>query len=143
MDNSTATGYLQVKVSSADGAFPVEGAIVLISPNMPEDNGVIYSRRTDSSGLTDTIPLETKPRALSESPGTEPPFLSYNVQVKKDGYYVSNIMNVPIFEGITATLPVNMVPMSRDSSHYDNDFEQNGSYNYLHGGRLYGGQNEQ
>lgn len=137
------TGFLQVKVSGGEEAFPIEGAIVLISPNDGEENGVIYSLRTDNSGLTDKIGLDTKSAALSERPEEETPYLTYNAEIKKEGYYVSNIMNIPIFEGITATLPVNLVPLGLGESNYDLSAEENREYTYLPDNeRLKGDRNE-
>ena len=109
-------GYLQVRVSSSREAFPVEGAIVLVTEKDPVSGatGIVRSLRTDMSGLTEKIPLETKKASLSESPENESPFLSYAVEIIKDGYYRVLIDDVQVFEGISATLPVDLVPMSFD-----------------------------
>lgn len=145
MDSTTATGYLRIKVSSGEGAFPIEDAIVLISPNNKENNGVLYSLRTDSSGLTEEVPLPTKPKSLSESPGTPSPFFTYNIETKKDGYYTVNNMNVPVFEGVRATLPVNLVPLVLGDNQYSNKFTENRNFLYVTNEALSGemeGENE-
>ncbi len=109
MDSSAPTGYIKVSVTSGGGAYPVQGAIVLIKSGDGEGS-VIYSLRTDSSGQTVTVPLAAKEGALSESPGNEAPYTVYSVEIIKDGYYKSLINEVTVFDGVTATLPVNLVP---------------------------------
>ena len=113
MTDNENIGYLRIRASSGSEAFPVDGAVVLVSRENPDggDTGVIYSLRTDPSGLTAEIPLETKARSLSESPGNVKPYTTYSVLVDADGYYPVNISGVSVFEGIRATLPVNLVPV--------------------------------
>lgn len=113
MNENEALGYLRVKVSYGTDAFPVEGAVVLISPekNSGEENGVVYSLRTDLSGLTESVALETESKDLTEIPGGARPYKTYSVLVDKGGFYPVNISGVSIFEGISATLPVNLVPV--------------------------------
>ena len=112
-DESKPTGYLRVSVTSGGLAYPVEGAIVLIRDGNVQtgSTGVIYSLRTDRSGQTPSVPLEAKDGALSESPGNASPFTLYSVEVMKEGYARSFINEVQVFEGISATLPVNLVPL--------------------------------
>ena len=67
------TGYLQIRVTSAGGAFPIKDAVVTVLSD-PLVNGapssVIRTLRTDTSGLTETVPLPAPSRTLSQSPGT-------------------------------------------------------------------------
>ncbi len=132
-----AAGEIRIRVFSADGAFPIENAVVLISPNSlnGENNGVIMSLRTDKSGLTETVYLPTKPRELSESPGNGEPYESYNIETKKEGYYPVNNMNVPIFDGIGSTLPVNLVPLALGAYPSSIGFEENRVYNDITTGK--------
>ncbi len=120
MDEKVPMGYLTVRVTSGALAYPVEGAIVLIKNNDTEsgDTGVIISRRTDGSGLTQSMTLPAADASLSESPGNESPFISYSVEVIKDGYYRSLINEVQLYEGISATLPVNLVPLGAGAFPY-------------------------
>jgi hypothetical protein len=112
MTDTSPTGYLKVSVTSGGEAYPVEGAIVLIKDGgtFGGEGGVIYSLRTDVSGQTVTVPLQTKDGALSVSPGNDSPFALYNAEVIKDGYYRSYVNEIRAFENVTATLPVNLVP---------------------------------
>ncbi len=109
MDGTTPTGYLKVSVTSGGAAYPVDGAIVLVKNG--DGGGVIYSLRTDSSGQTVTVPLPAKDGALSGSPGNDEPYRVYSVEVIKDGYHRSLINEVQSFDGVSATLPVNLVPL--------------------------------
>ncbi len=110
MDSGTPTGYLKVSVTSGGGAYPVPGAIVLIK-NGGGEGGVMYSLRTDGSGQTLTVPLPAKAGELSESPGNDMPYTVYSAEIIKDGYNRSLINEVTVFDGVSATLPVNLVPL--------------------------------
>lgn len=131
MDNSNNVGYLRVRVYGAQEAFPIENALVLISATDREngENGLVRSLRTDISGLTESIPLWAKPKELSEEPGSLSPFSVYNVEIKKEGYYTVNDINVPVFEGISATLPVRLVPLARGQSPVGAGYNGNRIYN--------------
>ena len=109
MDSASPTGYLKVSVTSGGGAYPVPGAIVLIKNG--DGGNVVYSLRTDESGQTATVPLAAKDGALSESPGNDLPYTVYSVEIIRDGYYRSLINEVRSFDGVSATLPVNLVPL--------------------------------
>ena len=109
-------GFLQVAVKTANGALPVENARVNIYEyyqGEERNNGsnIIYSLITDESGNTPKVALKTKNKELSMSPGNEYPFSSYNIFVSSDGYYNSSYINVPVFQGITAIQPVNLIPL--------------------------------
>ena len=109
--NTESIGFLTVEVRTANGAIPIEGALVYVYP-LDENEGVIYSLRTDSSGRTDRVALKTKSMDLSMTPGNVEPYMSYNVTTSADGYYFSSKARIPIFEGVTSILPVNLVPLS-------------------------------
>jgi len=114
MQNNQGTGYLKVRTTYADGAFPVEGAVVLI---LSEDGTDIASLRTDRSGITETISLSAPPSSLSQTPenGGTVPYSVYTVQISKDGFYPVNDYSVPVFDGITAIQSANMIPLSEFS----------------------------
>ena len=115
--DETGTGYLQVRVFTAGGAFPVEGAQVYVT-GTGENSGVIESLVTDISGLTRRIALPAPPAGLSMSPGNKNPYGAYNIQIRKEGFNTVDDMNVPIFENVTSIQPVQLVPIaeSRDGS---------------------------
>lgn len=115
-------GFLITNVRTANGALPVEGATVNIfnssalsadgSNIPPSDTDVIYSMRTNESGITEKVALATKSKELSTEPGNIRPFLSYNIAVSADGFYDTEFINVPIFPGITSIQTVDLMPVS-------------------------------
>ena len=113
----TGLGTLTVRLFTAGGAAPVEGALVIIS-GADETNGTTrHSLITDVDGKTQAVELAAPLRANSLSPGSPGEIYSrYNVELSRDGYYSKIIRDVPVFAGVSATLPINMIPRSR----YDN-----------------------
>ena len=109
-DQNGSMGYLIVKVSTARGAIPLEGATVIIRGGTPESSGVLYSLRTDRDGKTPQISLSTPPRSMSETPGGGTPYAAYQIEVFKDGYVPLAFENVPIFPSIVSVQPAVMVP---------------------------------
>lgn len=109
-----ALGYLIVEAKTADGALPVEDAVVTVSST----NGgqVKITVRTNQSGRTERLALPTKNAALSESPGTKEPYLTYDVTVHKDGYYPYSAYSVPIFSGVTSLQPAALIGLSAYNS---------------------------
>ena len=114
--NSEGMGYMIVRVTTARGAIPLEGATVTVSDYFDEDKkergNAIYTLKTNASGLTDKLALPAPPRALSQSPGNGKSYLTYNIAVTKDGYYQQNYINAPVFEGITSIRSADMIPLS-------------------------------
>ena len=110
-------GFLQV-FAYTGGVVPVEDAAVRISANSEEkggsgETGVIYTLLTDRDGLTKTVGLPAPPKETAMNPDSEVrPFSTYNIEVKKDGFYPVNNVGVPIFDGITSRQPVEMIPES-------------------------------
>ena len=121
--NNTGYGYMIVRVTTARGAIPLEGAIVTVHNYDPEfESGrgdVIATYKTDSSGLTPRFALPAPPRELSMSPGNGKSYLTYNLSVTKPGYYQQYYTNAPIFEGITAIQNADMIPLP-DNGQTDN-----------------------
>lgn len=112
-------GYLIVRVTTAQGAVPIEGATVYVFDYNPEDskkNGnVVAVRKTDYSGLTGRIPLPAPPRSMSQSRGDgTKPYSNYNINVDYDGYYLQSYINVPIFDGVVAVQVADLIPLPED-----------------------------
>ncbi len=122
-DMAEGYGYMIVRVTTARGAIPLEGAVVTVSEYKGRDDGnatigvgergnAIATYITNSSGLTERFALPAPPRALSMSPGNSKGYLTYNVKVDKEGYYQQNYINAPVFEGITSIQNADMIPLS-------------------------------
>jgi hypothetical protein len=121
-------GYLTVRVSTANGAIPLENASVNIRGGDIQASDVIYALATNSDGLTPTVSLSTPPLSASTSPQTdEPSYAVYNVDVYADGYVPAFFHNVPIFSGINSVQPAVLVPRLSGSL-------QNASDNYTETG---------
>lgn len=115
-ENYTEIGYLTVRVSTAGGAIPLEGAAVNIRSGDIEKSAIIYSLVTNADGITPTVSLPTPPRSASESPqDTVPPYSVYNVDVYAKDYIPAFFNNVPIFSGINSVQPAVLVPQIENS----------------------------
>ena len=122
-DQKRGYGYMIVRVTTARGAIPLEGAIVTVHNYDPEfESGrgdIISVYKTNSSGLTERFALPAPPRELSMSPKGEKSYESYNLSVTRRGYYQQFYSGVPVFEGITAVQGADMIPLP-DNGQTDN-----------------------
>ncbi len=109
---NSGMGELIIRASGGGGAFPIEGAVVTVSGREQDGvSGVIYSLRTDESGLTPRVGLPAPSGSLSLRPGVGiQPYSVYDIKVTKNGYEDSENASVQIFDGITALQYFNMIP---------------------------------
>ena len=112
-----AKGRLVVWVTASNGGIPIENALVTVY-NADNAGEAVAVRSTDMDGRTEIMELDAPPRELSETPenGGVRPYSIYNVDVRKDGYFDVANQEVPVFDGILAVLPVNMIPLSEGDS---------------------------
>lgn len=103
------TGYLVVKVSTARGAIPLEGAAVSIRGE-DENTGILYSLTTNSDGATERVSLPAPSRLSSEAPGNTKPYATYSIDVFMDGYLPLSFRGVPVFSSILSIQPAVMIP---------------------------------
>lgn len=104
-----AIGYLQIQVRTAQGAVPLEGALVWV---LDGEGNALYHLVTDESGDTQRISLETRGRSFSQNPYyLGKPYEDYGVRVELEGFEPANVAQIPIYEGETATLPVMLLPL--------------------------------
>ncbi len=112
MDNNMNFGFLVVNVSTASGALPISGATVTVSQISDGKDTPFVILQTDADGKTDRILLPAPPQSNSLTPTpTGPGYSIYNIEVEKEGYYISNNLNVPVFPGITSIQPVKLIPI--------------------------------
>lgn len=109
-------GYLTVKVSTARGAIPLEGASVILRSEEQGSTDVLYSLLTDESGQTPRVSLPTPSRSESESPDNVKPFATYSIDVFADGYAPLSFQNVPVFSSVLSIQPAVMVPLPEGST---------------------------
>ena len=115
-------GALIVHVTTARGSIPLEGVQVQVRQYANEgevgSSDVIAAVTTGLDGNTPRIPLPAPARADSLKPSANgvAPFASYIVEVFLEGYFTQNYINVPIFDGITAIQPADMIPLSENQN---------------------------
>lgn len=124
----TDTGWLQVQVSAANEAIPIESAIVLVLRKTENGTNLIWNLQTDTSGNTLRVELPAPPENLSEQPEpvTVIPYGVYLVIVSHPDYYTTIVNDVQIFAGQTAILPISFIPLSEkdfNPSAPNNEFE--------------------
>lgn len=106
-------GNIRVRTYAASGALPIDGVLVKIYGTDEYNRDTVYSLLTDENGITRELALPAPPRAYSSAPGAkQSPYSVYNVEITKSGFYPKRIDNVPIFNGINAVLPIEMIPLS-------------------------------
>jgi len=104
-----AIGYLTIQARTAHDAVPLADVHITILDDMENS---IYELTTDESGETQVVPLNTVDKSFSRNQyyaGT--PYVSYSVLAEKKGFHSLAIINIPIFDGETAILPLSLVPM--------------------------------
>ncbi|MBQ7377441.1 MAG: hypothetical protein IJW71_03870 [Clostridia bacterium] len=104
-------GQLTVSVFSAGGAFPLEGATVVITGNDADNRDIRHLRISDLSGRTEPVFLPAPSAVLSQTPGNRRPYATYNLEVSKDGYFPYSVSNLPVFSGIISIQPVPLIPL--------------------------------
>ena len=113
-------GYLVVHVTTARGSIPLEGAAVHIRTNEDADTtpraDILYATTTNRDGNTERIPLAAPPREATMKPSEVPPFSTYHLEVRREGYGMQSFVALPIFSGITAVQPVDLIPLPEDGS---------------------------
>ena len=113
MSELNSYGYLIVKVSTANGAIPIENASVIVQGKDDNNQEILLSFLTNRDGITPRIMLPAPPKELSESPSpVSKPYSVYNIDVFKEGYYPQHYNGVPIFQNVTAVQNAHIVPAS-------------------------------
>lgn len=114
-----ATAVLRVLVTSALGAFPIEDALVTVSTPLNEqgERTLLYSVRTNNGGMTPALILPTPPLSDSMRPNPDgQPFSLYTVEVMRDGFIPQVALQVAMFAGIPAVLPVPLIPLPENTA---------------------------
>ncbi len=104
-------GELRVAALTGDGAFPVPGAHVTITVRRNGSERLAYLLLTDESGETPTVSLPAPSAALSQQPGNAQPFTVVDIRVFANGYFRAQMLNVPIFAGVTSLQTFRLIPL--------------------------------
>ena len=105
-------GYFRAKASLAGDTIPLENVLVVIRGVDEENYGVEYSMITDNDGLTRLLTLPTPIKSLSEtSDPSEQPFANYSLEAKIKGFSSITIDSIPVFDGETSFITLNMLPL--------------------------------
>ncbi len=104
-----AIGYLQIQARTAQDAVPLKGAQVWV---LDAEGNTLDRLVTDESGETQAVSLETVDGIYSQDPAySGKPYAEYGVIVDAEGFEPVSIEKIPIFDGETAMLPVELVPL--------------------------------
>ncbi len=105
-------GYLRAFVTTGRGALPVPNAQVIVTRVVNEEELLEQAARTDISGYTPLFTLPAVSSVYSQTPGNQDPFTYYTIYVRADGFYPVRLRNVPLYGGITAMQPVDLIPVA-------------------------------
>jgi len=104
-----AQGTLKIQTTMAQEGLPVAGVGYAI---LDKSGNVLFEGVTNENGESGVYTLEAPPRELSLTPNPDiRPYAVYDVWVGKPGFATLNFIDVEIFDGIEAILPVNMLPL--------------------------------
>lgn len=109
----TGRGFLQVRVSTAGDALPVENATVTITEQGKDGAAgkLLYSTPTDRNGLTPIFSLPAPPASVGEQPGRGVPYTEYRVEVSAERFISQIFEGVPVFGGVTTVQPAMLTPV--------------------------------
>jgi hypothetical protein len=124
----TGTGYLIVRVTTASGAIPLEGAQVSIREYFSEyerGGDFVAALVSGSDGNTEVLSLPTHPKSESLVAGNAIPYSTYVAEVRLEGYADQTFIGIPIFDGIVAIQPVNLIPLPENGNALPDTNENN------------------
>lgn len=108
---NTSNGFLKVQVYSAQGAFPLKDARVVISKELDNQQKIFYEMITDESGITQPVSLPAPDASHSFVVDGMRPYENYNVEVSKKGFQTSLREGLPIFPGVVSLQPIQLRPL--------------------------------
>lgn len=109
-------GTLIAQVTTANGAIPLQGAVVIISK---PDGSTITTQFTDNSGRTPAISLPAPSSEYSMTPSNVRPYSTYNMRIEHPGFYTEEFLNIAVFDKIESIQPVSLEPLGEDATEND------------------------
>ena len=105
---SNSIGTIQIEVSAANRALPIENAIIRIRD--ADDKSLKAVLSTNQNGITDVIELAAPYRVLSQTPEVENPFADYYADVVAPGFVGRSNIPIQMFGSIKSILPITLIP---------------------------------
>lgn len=100
---------LQVRVTAANQAIPIAGAVVTIFGT--GNSTPLSVQLTDISGLTEPVTLPATDPALTQQPEENLDLVTYDIHVTDPRYFAVRNSGVPLFGGIATVQPVTLIPL--------------------------------
>ncbi len=115
------TGKIIFVLRTAKSALPINNGSITVRNQLGET--VFYEFLTTvNSGLSREVTLETPPRGISlDSENGSRPYSLYNVFIRAEGNYRMEIDGVQLFEGTTANLPIELIPLPEGITNPDDE----------------------
>ena len=114
-------GKVFVRLSTAGGTSPVEGAKVTFIYTDENGQPQVRYQTTDASGLTDTVQIDTPDTSESLSPGNggTVPFSTVTIRAEAPQYESVLVEGVQVFSGKISLQQIDMIPMPEDPAPQD------------------------
>lgn len=110
LEENPGFGTLIFQVTGGQGAFPIADATILLTKQFNDRQSISFTIRTDESGKTEPISLPAPSRTLSQSPNNGIVFAAYQAEISAPNYIPAQILDLPVFDGITTIQPVQLSP---------------------------------
>ena len=111
-------GTLQVSLVSNRGKRPITDAAVEIS-SAGEPDKILEVLKTDLSGQTEVIELETPPLEYSMEPGLNQPYSEYNLKITAPGFEPVEIAGSQMLSGQLALQNLSLKPTITETASYE------------------------
>ncbi len=104
-------GFIKVQAVTSRAEVPVEGATVTITEANPGSGSMLLSlQRTDESGLTETVSVDTPALQNSLSPEQAKGWTDVTVTVSHPDYDGIVVNRVQVFPGVTTVQEMVLIP---------------------------------
>lgn len=105
------TGFIRVQAVTSQAEVPVEGATVSITGTNSEGERELLSlQRTDESGLTDDVRIDTPEAENSQSPDMAKGWTDVTVTVTHPNYDGIVVRTVQVFPGVITVQEAILIP---------------------------------
>lgn len=124
---NSGKGFIVVFASAAEEAIPLKGVKITITNS--ENGEILYNLFTDRSGKTNAVPISVPEKSISLYPNEYSKYGRINIEASLQNYSTMIYTEVPIFDTVTATQQINMLPLKERGTQYIHEPKENISYN--------------